>query len=141
MCDIKYRDNGILRYLVYASDNKIYLGCKVNKMDKLFQTTDNTVLSTTYIKHELRYIHFGQFRSVDEGVVGDEFPNRFKIPEFYLRHSLEEIVEYFYTFIGSTLKIPEGMITDLPLTNFEDKYLHDGQIILSMKIFHYILFE
>jgi hypothetical protein len=35
-----------------------------------------------------------------------------KIPEFHLRHAREEIVEYFYGFIGSTWKIPEGMITD-----------------------------
>lgn len=92
---------------------KIYLGCKFNKMDQLFQTTDNQVLSATYIKHELRYIHFGQFRSVDERVVGDVFSNKSEIPEFYLRHALQEIVEYFYSFIRSTRKIPEGVITDL----------------------------
>lgn len=120
---------------------KIYLACKLNKTDQLFQTTDSQVSSTTYIKHELRYIHFGQFRSVDEGVVGEAFPNMIEIPEFYLRHALEEIVEHFYCFIGSTWKIPEGMITDLPLTNFEEKHLHDDPIILYITIFPYILVE
>jgi len=42
-------------------------------------------------------------------------------------------VEHFYGFIGSTWKIPEGMITDLTLTNFEDKHLHDGHLIFCIK--------
>lgn len=144
VCDIKYRDNGILRSFVFGPDNKmykIYLGCKVNKKDQLFQATDYQVLSTTYIKHELRYIHFGQFRGVDEGVVDEVFPKTIEIPQCYLGHALEEIVEHFYSFIGSTRKIPEEVITNLPLTNFEDKHLHNGQIILFIKIFPYILVE
>ena len=50
-------------------------------------------------------------------------------------------MEYFYSFIGSTRKIPKGMITHLPLTNFEDKHLHDGQVISCIKIFQCILVE
>ena len=50
-------------------------------------------------------------------------------------------MERSYSFIGSTWKIPEGMITDLSLTNFEDKHLHYGQMILCIKIFPYILVE
>lgn len=75
-------------------------------------TTDNLDLTTTYIEHELRYIHFGQFRNVDKGFVGEVFPKNIEISEFYLRHDLQETVEYFYSFIGSTWKIPERMITD-----------------------------
>jgi len=96
---------------------------------------------TTYIKHELRYIHFGQFRSVDEGAVDEVFLKKIEIPECYLRHALEETVEHSYSFIGSIWKIPEKVITDLPLTNFEDKHLHNGQINLCIKIFPYILVE
>ena len=50
-------------------------------------------------------------------------------------------MKHFYSFIGSTWKIPEGMITDLQLTNFEDKHLLDDHIILCIKIFPYILVE
>jgi hypothetical protein len=42
-------------------------------------------------------------------------------------------VEHSYSFIGSTWKIPDGMITDLTLANFEDKHLRDGQIICVLK--------
>ena len=50
-------------------------------------------------------------------------------------------MEHFYSFIGSTWKIPEGKVTDLPLTNFEDNHLHDDPIILCIKMFSYILVQ